>query len=621
MAKAPRTTLTFLGAASTVTGSKYLLQVGDRRVLVDSGMFQGEKKWREMNWEPFPVDPASISDIVLTHAHMDHVGYLPALTKGGFDGPIWCTEGTRQLAEIVLRDSAHLQEQEAEDANEQGYSKHDPALPLYTTEDVEAMLGQFVTLEYDTDFELTGNERPGFTPKPEELVTIHLTRAGHILGSASVNLWTPSASVLFSGDLGRKDHPVLKPREVPGGAPFVLIESTYGDREHPEPANLPHEGFADVIRRTMARGGSVVIPAFAIDRTEIILKTISDMEREGRIPDVPVFVNSPMGVRALRVYQTLTDELRDDLHPEDFVKIPDLTAVETADDSKKLTRDGGHGPAVIISSSGMATGGRVLHHLEKMLPDPKNAVILTGYQGVGTRGRQLSEGATQIKIRGKYIPVKAEVYHDREFSVHADCSDLLDWLRELDPQPQEVFCVHGEEDASKAFAARIQSDLGLNAVVPRHGEVVLLDTDGVEPHVGTGQKKAAPAPRPKRTPAGPATRRPVSAAPTAAVGDLPAGKLAYRLVTGEPAAAFDQEVSAALGEGYTLAGSPTLAFSGEKVIAGQALVWSGRVPAVAPAAPASQAVAVTAETGEPADGADPDGTTRVDRPEPVGQED
>ena len=614
MAQTPRTTLTFLGAASTVTGSKYLLQVGGRRVLVDSGMFQGEKKWRLMNWEPFPVDPASLSDIVLTHAHMDHVGYLPALTKAGFDGPIWCTEGTRQLAEIVLFDAAKLQEQEAADANEQGYSKHDPALPLYTTEDVEAMLGQFVSLEYDTDFELTGNERPGLTAVPDEQVTIRLTRAGHILGSASVNLWTPSASVLFSGDLGRHDHPVLKPREVPGGAPFVLIESTYGDREHPEPPNLPHEGFADVIRRTMARGGSVVIPAFAIDRTEIVLKTISDMEREGRIPDVPVYVNSPMGVRALRVYQTLTDELRDDLRPEDFVQIPDLTPVESAEDSKILTGEGGHGPAVIISSSGMATGGRVLHHLEKMLPDPRNAVILTGYQGVGTRGRQLSEGATQVKIRGKYIPVKAEIYHDREFSVHADCSDLLDWLRELDPKPQQVFCVHGEADAAAAFAARITADLGIHAVVPTHGEVVLLDSADPS-HLGTGQKLPAPAPRPGRVPAGPAAPRPsapVVVAPTTA----PAGTLRYKLLTGADDAAFCQRVSEHLAQGYQLAGSPALTFDGAKVVAGQAVVWPGGV-----AEPADAPAAGPGEAPEPADGADPDGTTRVDAPEPTGQED
>lgn len=634
------TTLTFLGAAGTVTGSKYLLTIGSRRVLVDSGMFQGEKKWRLMNWEEFPVDPASISDLVLTHAHMDHVGYLPALTRAGFDGPIWCTEGTRQLAEIVLRDGAKLQEQEAEDANRGGYSKHDPALPLYTTEDVEAMLDQFVSLEYDTEFELTGNERDGFTADPGETVTIRLTRAGHILGSASVNVWTPSASVLFSGDLGRHDHPVLKPREIPAGAPVVLIESTYGDREHPEPPNLPHEGFADVIRRTIARGGSVLVPAFAIDRTEIVLKIISDLEREGRVPDVPVYVNSPMGVRALRVYQSLTDELRDDLDPTDLVHIPDLTAVESAEDSKVLTGAGGHPPAVIISSSGMATGGRVLHHLEQMLPDPKNAVVLTGYQGVGTRGRQLSEGVDQIKMFGKYIPVRAEIYHDREFSVHADCSDLLDWLKELEPKPEQVFCVHGEADAAAAFAARIKAELGLNAVVPTHGEVVVL-ADGGE-HAGTGTRVAPPTPtrtgRPAR--AVPVTQEeaagwfgyaPMTDAP------LPAGQLRYRLLTGPDDADFCRRVSEALDAGYTLAGSPALAFDGQRVIAAQAVLWPGPVLGGSDAAPRDPAVpdsavpdsappdaAVTRlaapAASEPSEGKDPDGTTRVDDA-PVGQED
>lgn len=578
MAAPQHTTLTFLGATGTVTGSKYLFTVGSRRVLVDSGLFQGEKKWREMNWEPFPIDPASLSDVVLTHAHLDHCGYLPALVRNGYDGPIWCTEATRQLAEIVLRDAAKIQEQDAADANQHGHSKHDPALPLYTIEDVERALPLFVGLEFDTDFELTGNERRGQHVNPAEVVTIRLTRAAHIMGSASVNVWTNTASVLFSGDLGRHDHPVLKPRDTPEGAPVVLIESTYGDREHPEPVNLPHEGFADVVRRTIQRGGTVVIPAFAIDRTEIVLKAISDMEREGRIPDVPVYVNSPMGVRALRVYQTLTDELRDDLRPEDFVHIPDLKAVESADDSKKLTAPGGHGPCIIISSSGMATGGRVLHHLEQLLPDPKNAVILTGYQGVGTRGRQLSEGATQIKIRGRYVPVRAEIFHDREFSVHGDCSDLLDWLRELKPQPGQVFCVHGEVDTAKAFARTIRAELGLNAVVPKHGEVVLLDDRAGPPNVPTGTRPAVVLPTtlvtertassPSTHPAPPSVAQAAQAGETAESADGPR----YRLVTGPDDADFYAAVSALLADGYELHGSPTLAFDGQRMIAAQALI-------------------------------------------------
>ena len=570
MAGALTTTLMFLGAAGTVTGSKYLVTVGARRILVDAGMFQGEKKWRLKNWEEFPVDPASISDVILTHAHMDHVGYLPALARNGFDGPVWCTPGTRELAEIVMRDAAKLQELEAQDANERGYSKHSPALPLYTTADVEDLLPQFVALEYDTDFELTGDERPGFTPDAGQTVTIRLTRAGHILGSASVNLWTPTATVLFSGDLGRHDHPVLRPRDIPLGAPTVLIESTYGDREHPEPDTLPHEGFADVIRRTIERGGSVVVPAFAIDRTEVVLKTISDLERDGRIPDVPVFVDSPMGVRALRVYQSQPDELRPDLRPEDFLAIPDLTAVESPEDSKRLTAPNGHRPAVIISSSGMATGGRVLHHLETLLPDARNAVVLTGYQGVGTRGRQLSEGAEQVKINGRYVPVRAEVYHDREFSVHADGSDLLDWLAELRPRPATVYCVHGEADSAAALAARIQRELHLNAVVPRHGEVVVVDA-------GTAAQAAIKAPAPSPEHGEPAPQRSRSRAARVAADPVNGSAPRYRLVTGRSDADFERRVNEALEEGYQLQGPPSLAFDGDELIVAQPLIAPPRL--------------------------------------------
>ena len=570
MAKPSRTTLTFLGGAETVTGSKFLLTIGERRILVDCGMFQGEKKWRERNWEEFPVDPASISDVILTHAHMDHVGYLPALARNGFDGPVWCTPGTRELAEIVMRDAAKLQELEAQDANERGYSKHSPALPLYTTADVEDLLPQFVALEYDTDFELTGDERPGFTPDADQTVTIRLSRAGHILGSASVNLWTPTATVLFSGDLGRHDHPVLRPRDIPLGAPTVLIESTYGDREHPEPDTLPHEGFADVIRRTIERGGSVVVPAFAIDRTEVVLKTISDLERDGRIPDVPVFVDSPMGVRALRVYQSQPDELRPDLRPEDFLAIPDLTAVESPEDSKRLTAPNGHRPAVIISSSGMATGGRVLHHLETLLPDARNAVVLTGYQGVGTRGRQLSEGAEQVKINGRYVPVRAEVYHDREFSVHADGSDLLDWLAELQPRPATVYCVHGEADSAAALAARIQRELHLNAVVPRHGEVVVVDA-------GTAAQAAIKAPAPSPEHGEPAPQRSRSRAARVAADPVNGSAPRYRLVTGRSDADFERRVNEALEEGYQLQGPPSLAFDGDELIVAQPLIAPPRL--------------------------------------------
>lgn len=541
MAK-PNTTLTFLGAAGTVTGSKFLLTTGERRFLVDAGMFQGDRHWRELNWAEFPVDPASISAVLLTHAHMDHVGYLPALVKRGFRGRVWCTEGTRRLAEIVLRDSAFLQEQEAEDANARGYSRHAPALPLYTSSDVDATLPLFSVIEYETNYDLGDG------------VVVRYTRAGHILGSACISVWTPTASVLFSGDLGRHDHPVLRPRGTPPGANAALIDSTYGNREHPEPDGPPHEEFADVIRRTIERGGSVLVPAFAVDRTEVVLKALADMREEGRIPKVPVYVNSPMAAKALEVYTTLTDELRDDLEPSDLVRFPDLREVRSTEESRALTAKGGHGPAIIIASSGMATGGRVLHHLEQMLPDPKNAVVLTGYQAVGTRGWKLIEGATQIKMRGRYVPVRAEIFQDREFSVHGDCSDLIDWVRCLDPRPQTIYCVHGEPDSTAELASRITEEFGIQTIVPRHGEVVVLD--GVH-------ELAAPE----------AVEAPVAAreAEPVAVDAAPSELPRYRVITGVSGPDFDRAVSDALARGYRLHGSPSLLREGEKVLVAQAL--------------------------------------------------
>ncbi len=454
--------LTFLGAVGTVTGSKTLVTVGDRRILVDAGMFQGEKQWRRRNWDPFPVPPAELSDVVLTHAHMDHCGFLPALVRGGFSGPVWCTEGTKQLATIVLRDAGFLAEREAQDAAEGGWSRHDPPLPIYTAEDVERSLPLLTEVRYDADADLGDG------------LGLRFTRAGHILGSASVTLTTPSTSVLFSGDLGRHDHPVLRPRDTPSGAAYVLVESTYGDREHPEPVNLPHEDLADVIRRTVARDGSVLVPAFAIDRTEVVLRVLAQLRQDGRIPTVPIYVNSPMASAALEVYRRAHDELRPDLDLDDFARLDNVHEVRSAEESMALTQGRHRAPHIVVTSSGMASGGRVLHHLERMLPDPRNSVVLTGFQGAGTRGRALLEGATQLKFHGAYVPVRAEIVHDREFSVHADASDLLDWLRDLRPAPRTVFVVHGEPDSAQALAARIHGELGLVAAVPAYGEKVVL---------------------------------------------------------------------------------------------------------------------------------------------------
>lgn len=461
-------TLTFLGGAGTVTGSKYLLtHGGDRRILVDCGMFQGQKQLRELNWEPFPTNPATIEAVVLTHAHMDHVGYLPALVKQGFRGPIYATEGTIALAEIVLRDAGYLQENEAEDAARGGYSKHAKPQPLYTVDDVERTLPLLRPVPIHADVALGGG------------LHMHLWRAGHILGSTSIRIWLDDADpdedgIVFSGDLGRHDHPVLADREVPTGAPTVLIESTYGDREHPEP-EVPHQEFADLINRTIRRGGNVLIPAFAVDRTEVILLTLQQMMESGRIPDdIPVWVNSPMGLAALDVYRdpALADEIGPEFRGRSFINLPTLREARSKEDSVRLNNPSE--PSIIISSSGMATGGRVVHHLRYMLPDPRNAVVFTGFQSPGTRGRALVDGATELKMYGKYVPVRAEILQDSEFSVHADSSDLMDWLREMTPRPGTVYCIHGEPDSAKALARRIHSELGITAVVPKMGEIVRL---------------------------------------------------------------------------------------------------------------------------------------------------
>lgn len=453
-------TLTFLGASGTVTGSKYLLTIGARRIVVDAGMFQGEKQWREQNWADFPVDPSTLDAVVLTHAHTDHVAYLPALVRQGFAGPVWCTAGTARLAEIVLRDAGKLQELATREARDGGWSRHEDPQPLFTTEDVEQTLPLLRTVEFDTDVDLG-----------EGLVG-RWTRAAHILGSASVRLQLPETSVLFSGDLGRHDHPILKGRGTPQGADVVLCESTYGDREHPEP-DVPHAAMAEAITRTVERGGLVVIPAFAIDRTETVLQALTQMVRAGRIPEVPVVVDGPMALAALDVYRdTSLDHLRDDFSVEDFLGVPELIEARTSTESRKL--NGRFDPMIIISSSGMVEGGRVLHHLARLLPDERNTVILTGYQAEGTRGRALEDGAGTVKINGKHVRVRAEILRDHEFSVHGDASDLMDWVAALEPAPETLYVVHGEKQVAEHFAERLTDELDITAVVPRYGEVVSL---------------------------------------------------------------------------------------------------------------------------------------------------
>ncbi len=470
--------LTFLGATRTVTGSRYFVETpAGGRILVDCGLFQGIKELRLRNWDPFPIDARSIDAVVLTHAHIDHCGYLPALVKQGFTGPVYATKGTADLARIVLPDSGHLQEEEAAFANRAGYSKHSPALPLYTQEDAVEATKLLAPVPYDFGVEVAPGIEATFRP------------AGHILGSSIVTLDLLTDSdinagrdkseirrVLFSGDLGRPTHPVLVPPVPIDGVDIVLVESTYGDRTHDDEGAL--DLFATTITNTVERGGTIVIPAFAVDRTEVLLYHLRKLHRAGTIPDVPIFVDSPMALAALDVYRTAITQRSPDIRPE-FHDGPDIfdagNVIQVHDVEASKAIDRGNKPSIIVSASGMATGGRVLHHLARFLPDHRSTVILVGFQAEQTRGRRLLEGAAELKMLGRYVPVRAEVVNLPTFSIHADREELLAWLSTASTPPEMTFLVHGEVSASMALRDSIQRRLGWHAVVPHFGERVLLD--------------------------------------------------------------------------------------------------------------------------------------------------
>jgi len=462
--RTPTPLLRFLGAAGTVTGSRFLLETPHARVLVDCGLFQGLKQLRLRNWEPFPVDPKTIDAVVLTHAHVDHCGYLPALARAGFKGPIWATPGTRALCGIVLPDSGHLQEEDANYANRHGYSKHRPAKPLYTEQDAVRVLRQFRALGFGERTEVAKQVQATFSP------------AGHILGAASALLELGGTRVLVSGDLGRASHPILCPPAPPPETDFVLIESTYGDRRHEEAPLEDH--FAEALVRTAERGGCAVVPSFAVDRTEVVLHVLRRLRAAGRIPPMPVYVDSPMALEALRVYRRAIEEHAPDVRLEfhgdgDPFDPGDLTEARSVEESKEISLE--RGPAVIISASGMATGGRVLHHLARCLPDPRNSVLLVGFQVEGTRGRALADGAPAVKMLGRYVPVRAEVVNLPNFSAHADQQELVDWLAASPRPPQMTFTVHGEVAAAAALRDAITARLRWPVATPRDLEVVRLD--------------------------------------------------------------------------------------------------------------------------------------------------
>ena len=461
-----RVSLQFLGAIGTVTGSKYAVQTEKSLVLVDCGMFQGLKTLRERNWEPLPISASSIDAVVLTHAHLDHCGFLPALVKQGFNGPVYATEWTLKLAEVIMRDSAKLQMEDADYALKKGFSKHNPPRALYDETDVDKTVTLFRTLPFNVETEITSD------------IKVIAHPAGHVLGAAFLEVKADDRRLLFTGDLGRPGHPILRaPGRVPDGHfDAILSESTYGDRSH----EIPRGAFADAINRTLARKGCVLIPAFAVDRTEVILMELRRLMDEQLIPRVPIFADSPMALTTLDYYRAAITEGSPEIRPEiieayktdDIFDPGSLNEVRTVEESKKLNTPSM--PSIIISASGMATGGRVVHHLEGMLPNKKNSVLLVGYQAAGTRGRSLLEGVPALKMYGKYVPVNAEIIQVGEFSVHADANELVDWLRGASEPPTTIFVVHGEAEAADTFADKLHSELGWPSVVPHVDEKVQL---------------------------------------------------------------------------------------------------------------------------------------------------
>ena len=449
--------LTFLGGAGTVTGSKYLLEGDGKRVLVDCGLFQGFKLLRERNWAPLAVDPASIDQVLLTHAHLDHSGYLPLLVRNGFAGPIVSTHATFKTCELLLPDSGHLMEEDARRANRYGYSKHAPALPLYTEKDARRSLEQFRPIDFSEPVEVL----PGCT------ATFRM--AGHILGAATIELNWDGTKIVFSGDLGRyDDDTLLDPEPVPS-ADYLLIESTYGNRLHDR--RSPDEALEEVVNRTIRRGGSVVIPAFAVGRAQSLLHHLWKLRTADRIPDVPVFLDSPMAINATELLHSHIGEHR--LTAEECRQSCGIaTYVREAEESKKLNTN--PVPKIIISASGMATGGRILHHLKNYAPDRRSTIVLAGFQAGGTRGAALRDGATELKIHGGYVPVRAEVVSLDMLSAHADREELLRWLGGFESAPRETFVIHGEPSAADSLRHCIDERLGWNVRVPEHQQMVVL---------------------------------------------------------------------------------------------------------------------------------------------------
>lgn len=448
--------LTFLGATGTVTGSRFLIDHEGARILVDCGLFQGPKSLRSKNWEPFPVDPASLDAVILTHAHIDHSGYLPRLAHEGFDGPVWCTAATKSLCELMLPDSARLQEEEAYYANKRRSSSHHPALPLYTTDDADRVLEQFVSAHFGEVF------------NPVDGLAVRFSRVGHILGAAAVHVSNGSTSVVFTGDVGRPNDAVMREPDPLPAADYVVTEATYGDRTHPQQDS--EEVLAELIRTTINRGGSVLIPTFAVGRAQMLMHLLAKLRASGKIPLVPTFLNSPMATSATEILIAHESDHR--LTPDECTRMMEgVEFVRSIEESKALTERSD--AVIVLSASGMATGGRVLHHLMKMTPDARNTVIFVGHQAAGTRGHRYISGEKWVRIYGQDYDVNARIAHMDALSAHADADQLVNWLSQS-PAPKRAFIVHAEPDAAIEFKSRLQSQLGWNVVIPKLGDSVEL---------------------------------------------------------------------------------------------------------------------------------------------------
>lgn len=450
--------LSFMGAAGTVTGSKYFVESGgDHSLLVDCGLFQGFKALRLRNWARLPVDPRGIDAVVLTHAHLDHSGYLPLFVRHGFTGPVFCSQATADLCGILLPDSGHLQEKDAEYANRHGFSKHKPALPLYTEEDAERSLERLAPIAFDAIHAAPGG------------ATIRLRRAGHILGAAIVQLDWRDKTIVFSGDLGRYDDSTMVDPVSVDRADYLVVESTYGDRRHA--TQNPEDLLGEIIEHTAARGGTVVIPSFAVGRAQSLMFHLYRLRAKQRLRNIPIFLDSPMAVDASEIFCAHFDDHR--LSRRECRGACAIAHyVRTVEESKSLTAN--PTPKVIISASGMATGGRVLHHLKQYAPYANNTILFAGFQAGGTRGAAMVAGATEVKVHGEYVPIRAEVKNLEMLSAHADKDEIMRWLRGFKAPPRMTFVTHGEPAASDALRHRIEEELRWPCLVPDHGQRVEL---------------------------------------------------------------------------------------------------------------------------------------------------